>query len=255
MSLLKAPFRFIINRLGEPLVKKFTDSPILIGGCGRSGTTLLLSVLSAHHELFCHPKELGIFNAAEVKADGTLFVPKIHRFHQSFLFNKIPKTATRWVEKSPSNIKHIGKIEVFTNNDFKFIQIIRDGRDVILSRHPTDPERYWVDPDRWINDVTVGLQYADDPRVHTIRYEDLITGFDETMSGICEFLAIDFTSELKNWHEHARVTQNRAYFGKVKAINPKSIAKWADPKYKDRVSELTDRPEAMKLLEHYGYIE
>ncbi len=255
MSILKTPFRFFINQLGRPVANKFSDPPILIGGCGRSGTTLLLSVLSAHDKLFCHPKELGIFNAAEIKEEGTLSIPKIHRFHQSFLFNKIPDTATRWCEKSPSNIKHISKIEVFTNNNFKFIQIIRDGRDVILSKHPTDPNRYWVDPDRWINDVSVGLAYENDSRVHTIRYEDLITDYDKVMLGICDFLEIEFTDELQNWHEHARVIQNRAYFGKVEKINPKSISKWQDPKYADRVKELMDRPEAVELLRHYNYLD
>ena len=255
MSFFKLPFRFAINKLGRPIAEKLKGEPILIGGCGRSGTTLLLSILSAHEELFCHPKELGIFNTAEVQENGEVSIPRIHRFHQSFLFNKVPKTAKRWCEKSPSNIRHIEKIDAYTKGNYKFIEIVRDGRDVILSKHPTDPSRYWVEPERWIRDLNFGLEQVDNPKVHTIRYEDLITAYEKTMGGICTFLNIEFTDSLKNWHEHARVTQNRAYFGKVGKINAKSISKWQDPKYADRVKELTNEPEAVELLKHYGYLD
>ena len=36
-------------------------SPLIIGGCGRSGTTLLLSVLSAHPKVLAIPHETEAF--------------------------------------------------------------------------------------------------------------------------------------------------------------------------------------------------
>jgi len=251
---LKSPIRWIVNLLGKKYDGRFHDPPVFIGGCGRSGTTLLLSVLSAHPKLFCHPKELGLFNNKEtVELNGKKILSRRHRLYQSFLMNSIPSTATRWVEKSPSNIRHIEKISTYTAGNFKFIQIIRDGRDVILSRHPTAPDRYWVEPARWINDVTIGLQWLEDPRVLTIRYEDLLSNYETTIRSICAHLGIDTTPEILNWHEHARVTENRAFFSKVQPLTTSSIGKWRDSKNAKRVAELTDQPEAMALLKRYGY--
>jgi hypothetical protein len=253
-SFLKAPIRWTINQLGKKYDGYFPDSPVFIGGCGRSGTTILLSVLSAHHKLFCHPKELGLFNEKQtVEMDGKKNLSRKHRLYQSFLFNSIPKTATRWVEKSPSNIRHIEKISTYTDGVFKFIHIIRDGRDVILSRHPTAPDRYWVEPKRWIHDVTAGLKWMDDPRVLTIKYEDLLSNYEVTIKSICDHLEIETTPEILQWHQHARVTENRAFSSKVQPLTTSSIGKWRDPKNAKRVAELTDKPEAVALLTQLGY--
>lgn len=252
----KTPLRLLVNALGSRYENRFQEAPVFIGGCGRSGTTLLLSVLSAHNRLFCHPKELGLFNKRQdVLKQGKKDLSRKHRMHLSFILNRIPKTATRWVEKSPSNIKHIPKIDTYTDGQFKFIQILRDGRDVILSRHPTAPDRYWVDPERWINDVTVGLTWINDPRVHTIKYEDLLSNYEATIRGICDHIGIETSPEILNWHEHARVTENRAFFSKVQPLTTSSIGKWREPKNAKRVAELTDKPEAVALLKQLGYMD
>lgn len=255
MSILKKAFRPVFTFLGKPKMKQFTKPPVLIGGCGRSGTTLLLSILSAHHELFCHPKELGFFSSVEILDSGKVKTPRMHRIYQSLAFNKVPKKANRWCEKSPSNIRHIEKIDAYTNGNFKFIEMVRDGRDVILSRHPTAPDRYWVEPRRWVRDVGVGLEYKDHPKVHTVRYEDLISDYELTITRIGNFLEIELTEELLNWHEHATATKNRAYVGKtVSKLSGSSVQKWKDPKFADRVKELMDYPGAVELLKYHGYL-
>ena len=250
----KKPFQSLFAHLGKPIAARFKGDPVFIGGCGRSGTTLLLSVLSAHRYLFCHPKELGIFNGSQDPESTKLKLKNLHRLYQSFVLNKVPEGATRWCEKSPNNILHLGRIDRFTNGEFKFIQIVRDGRDVVLSRHPSAPDKYWVEPERWIRDVSIGLEAAKDPRVHTIRYEDLIQKYDQTIHGICTFLEIELTDELMNWHQHARVIENRAYNGReVHPLSSSSIGKWKDPKYEDRVEQLIKDERAVALLKNYEY--
>jgi hypothetical protein len=250
----KTPLRPIVNALGKKYDNRFPDAPVFIGGCGRSGTTILLSVMSAHKELFCHPKELGIFNRT-IETDEHIELVRKHRLYLSFLINRIPKTARRWVEKSPNNVRHVGKISKYTGGNFKFIQIIRDGRDVILSRHPSAPDRYWVKPERWIRDVTEGLAWENDPRMHIIKYEDLLANYEKTISGICDHIGIETTPEILDWHNHARVTDNRAFFSKVQPLTTASIGKWQNPKNAERVAELTSKPEAVVLLKRLGYLE
>ncbi len=43
------------------LKNDFPDPPVIIGGCGRSGTTLLLSILASHPAILGVPEELYLF--------------------------------------------------------------------------------------------------------------------------------------------------------------------------------------------------
>ena len=252
----KKPFLPLITAVGRKIEeKKFTKEPILVGGCGRSGTTLLLSILSAHPEVFACPNELGIFNKIQKTEDGEIHPERIDRLYRTFISNQIKPTATRWCEKSPSNVKHIDDIDRYFDGKFKFIHLIRDGRDVVLSVHPTAPDRYWVDPERWVNDVSIGLHFRSHPNVLTVFYEDLILEYRKTIAKICEFCGLPLTEEILNWHENADVTKNRAYFSKVKSIHPKSIAKWKRTKDKARIRDFMSHPEAVKLLERLNYLE
>jgi len=250
----KKPFLPLITRLGKSReARLFSEAPILIGGCGRSGTTLLLSMLSAHKDLFAIPKELGLFNGVERGPEGRLQSARIDRLYFSLLRYSIPASAKRWCEKSPSNVTQIQAIDEHFKGRFKLIHIVRDGRDVVLSIHPTDKTKYWVEPSRWVHDVQKGLDFIDHPNVHTIKYEDLLLDYSTVMEGITQFLSLDFSHELQQWHEHATVRRNRAYFSEVGKIQTKSIGKWKQTKDQERVEQLYAEPGALELLQRLGY--
>lgn len=251
---LKKPFLPLIRGLGKSIAKRrFENDPIFIGGCGRSGTTLLLSMLSAHKEIFACPRELGLFNRTHRDARGRLVVDRIDRLYRTFLFRSIPLSANRWCEKSPSNIHHIEEIEEYYGGRFKFVHLVRDGRDVVLSVHPTSPDTYWVEPQRWVRDVKAGLAYADHPKVKTIRYEDLIADYEATIRELCTFLELPVSEEILNWHDHTQVRRNSALFTSVKKTHDKSIAKWKRTKDTARVERFLSEPGAVELLAEMGY--
>jgi len=254
LTFYKKPFLPIIQYIGKKIEEnRFHDMPILIGGCGRSGTTLLLSILSAHPAIFACPKELGLFNEIVVNPSGSIKPVRIDRLYTAFLVNPIPRTATRWCEKSPSNVLHIEQIDRYFKGKFRFIHIIRDGRDVVLSVHPTAKDRYWVDPQRWVNDVSAGLAYESHPCVLTIFYEQLIRQYEDTIRLICDFLQLPLSEEIISWHQHATVRKNRAYFQDVQKISESAIEKWANPENQERVNELLNYPRARALLQRLGY--
>lgn len=233
--------------------RRFSDLPIYIGGCGRSGTTLLLSVLSAHKEIFACPSELHLFEEAYETESGVV-APKFYRLYRTLVTRRIQSSAKRYCEKSPVNIRHLPLIDQYHNGNFRLIQIVRDGRDVILSGHPRGKEKYWVEPERWIGDVSEGLQYLEHPSVHTIRYEDLVGKYHETIEALCHFLALPVSEEILNWHHNATVRQNNALFSRITEINAGSIGKWRKPENSKRVNQLTKKPEAIALLEKYNYL-
>ncbi len=244
----------LITRIGRRIEKRhFTAPPIYIGGCGRSGTTLLLSILAAHREIFACPRELNLFEGA-VESDQGLHVPKFYRLYRTFISEKIKSTANRYCEKSPSNIRHIEWINRLHSGNFKLIQIIRDGRDVILSKHPRNPGEYWVTPERWISDVQAGLKYRQHPKVHTTRYEDLVSDFENTIGSICDFLQIGCSDEILHWHEHTTVQKNKALYSDIQQISTSSVGKWKNKAHSNRVKQLTSNPEAIALLKKMKYL-
>jgi len=250
----KKPFFPLIKQCGRYKEKKnFSDSPILIGGCGRSGTTLLLSILSAHAEVFAFPRELGLFDDVFQDEEGRWHPVREDRLYFHLLKNTVEPTARRWLEKSPSNVKRIKEIDDHFEGRFKMIHIVRDGRDVVLSVHPTDPSGYWVEPERWVNDVSKGLAYEEHPQVHTLRYEDLIANYNSTISELLDFLGLPFSEEMKNWHDNATVRKNNAYFQPVQNIHSKSIEKWKRTKDTARLQQFLDFPGAVDLLKRCGY--
>ena len=251
------PFIILFGKKKEE--NKFSDTPIMIGGCGRSGTTLLLSIIGAHPNVFSFPTEVGtflewhdslsIFSNAKSKK-----VPRLDRFYRALLKNSIPEDVTRWCEKTPGHIRYFGEILDYFNEDIKLIHIVRDGRDVMLSRHPSNPDEYWVSPERWINDVKAGLKYRDHPQVLTIKYENLIIDYKGTVEKICDFIDEECTEELYSYLDHTNVKDNNAWHDGAKKLHSKSIEKWEKEENKERVEEVMENEEVVELLKELNYL-
>lgn len=80
----------------------------------------------------------------------------------------------RWCEKSTKNILFAGRFLNYFGDRTRFINVVRDGRDVVTSKHLSDPDAYFVQPEEWVRDVAAGRRIEDDPRVITVRYEEFI---------------------------------------------------------------------------------
>lgn len=144
---------------------------IWIGGCGRSGTTLLRVMLGAHSALYAGP-ELNVHtNLLSQLKDAPQFLRRAYLLYDAktvadltskfdvpgdtirhmrdesrsfpeFVDRFLNEAARmhgkmRWVEKTPKNVAHLAYLfEHFPES--KFIHVIRDGRDVACSlrRHP-----------------------------------------------------------------------------------------------------------------------
>jgi hypothetical protein len=237
----------ILNKLNKPRlridsekIKRIShNTPIIIGGCARSGTTLLLEILGNHPNIFSIPIETHVFCPTGYSENPNTNIP--------FNINKLNKIITkyptnyfckRWCEKTPKNIIFLKQILKHFNKKVKIINIIRDGRDVVLSIHPNSPLIYWVDPKRWVEDNYEGLKFKKDPNVLTIKYEDLILDYNKTIKQICNFInenpkpLLDLNIKLKK----------------------DSIGKWKKIEYNRRINELLNYPQAKALLNQLEYI-
>ncbi|MFQ6611630.1 MAG: sulfotransferase [Fidelibacterota bacterium] len=248
----------LINYLGAQKERcKFSKPPIILGGCARSGTTMLLAIIAAHPAVFAIPTELrAMTNWVAVNSDGSSnFKPsRMDRIYRHFLLHRIPKQCIRWCEKDTINLWYIDKILAYFQNQVKFIHIIRDGRDVVTSKHPKEPDKYWVDPNRWVNDMRIGLKYVSHPSVHTIKYEDLVLNFQTTVGNLMDFIGEEFHPNLNLWHQHTTIKRSKAWFTPVQATHDNSIGRWKKPTHQERIKIVMGIPGVEKMLQQYKYI-
>ncbi len=243
----------IINHFGRAKVERhFTEPPILIGGCGRSGTTLLLSILSAHPSIYAIPYETDAFTQWK-NDNGSIIPTRLDRFHRAILTGKLSESHNRWCEKRPANVNHIQSILDYFGPKAKFIHIVRDPRAVCTSYHPSDTNNYWIPIDRYVQDVSNELLYKFHPQVYTLKYEDLVLETDQTMLRLCQFLEIDHSVELKDWVNHASVRENKAWLNSVQPISTANLSKWQDPIHADRIIEIMSNPSLLKIMDSLGY--
>jgi hypothetical protein len=232
---------------------KMKSEPIVICGCGRSGTSLLLSILSAHPKIYAFPFESQVL-MHELRYSRWL--TRLNNFRKLLVYARdIKPTADRWCEKSPRNIRFLDSIDSTYNSEVRIIHIIRDGRDVICSKHPSNNE-YWINKDRWVSDVKAGLRFSSRKNVLNIKYEELIADFENQIVRLFAFLGEDLVDEVLNYHHYADVKRFNAFHHNnvVQSIYVDSIGKWHKPEYSERVEKAMQDHEFTHLLSELGYI-
>lgn len=232
----------------------YSKPPIIIGGCGRSGTTLLLSILSAHPEINTIKKETATLSPKAWDTEPDYMAPfKLKKLNLEILKSH-QMTHNRWMEKTPKNIHFFERI-LSTFPEAKLIHMIRDGRDVILSMHPKQPDDYWVSPERWISDVSAGLNYLQHPNVFTLKYENLINHFDHTIKELSVFLDLELNLYLKEWQIFATKREDISWSHGIQSLHNKSIGRYKDHPDQSRITNFLSNPHAQNLLRQYGYIQ
>lgn len=204
-------------------------TPVFIGGCGRSGTTLLGSILGAHSDCLCVPESpfktdiLRVYDPATTDSRRLLAaILQTRRFqlwgldtaaldrlldetHLTYpqrllwLVTKygecVGKPSPRfWIDHTPANIRSAVTLsDLFPQA--KFIHIVRDGRGVASSILPLDWGPNTIDgaAEWWTESVAYGLaaeSWAGGQRIVRVRYEDLILHFECTVKRLCSFLGL-----------------------------------------------------------------
>jgi hypothetical protein len=258
--------------------------PVFIGGCSRSGTTLLRVLLDGHPNIACGPEadllcrpmslqpgDLAYKFDMELEdvvrlADQSAFLPDFAcQFLSRYAHNR---DKARWAEKTPRNVQALGYL--FDNfPEARFIHVVRDGRDVVCSlrTHPRHVERngQWVPNtevkpldrciDRWVQDVSRGLAWADDPRCHLVRYEDLVAEPAATMCRLLEFLGEPWDDAVlqppdrqEGSTDTMKFPQNRRA---VQPIDRQSVGRWKTDLTDDELGQFNAR--AGELMARLGY--
>lgn len=140
---------------------------------------------------------------------------------------------TWWADKTPPHIDHIETLkQVFP--DAKFIELVRDGRDVALSIMglPFGGNNAWVTGKRWAHCVRQGRRaherWPDD--IVTVRYEDLITESARELRRVAEFVGIEYDDDMlkvENTDPSKLQADQAKWFSNLwQGINTSAMGKW-----------------------------
>ncbi|GGD49785.1 sulfotransferase family protein [Muriicola marianensis] len=219
-------------------------SEIYIVGVGRSGTSLLQSMLHAHSELTSAP-ESHFFRSylskegktAMFEKKGSKEFTKILRndrhfqrlelnpgsfkalegatFNMADVYTEINEQLknrnrkSRLVDKDPRNLENISSIHSHFPQA-QIIHIIRDPRDVVYSKlkaNWSSKRPYWLHAMIGEAQMKHGLKSADRLKsvsYYRLRYEDLLEDPEETLKGLCDFLGIAFEEGMLRFNDAAK---------------------------------------------------
>ena len=236
-------------------------SPIVVGGCGRSGTTLMRVILDSHKNICCGPESSLLFSGRPLPRRlsrlGSQFDLPLGLVQQMLktsssqarfaeLFFGAYSSATgkpRWADKTPSNVRYLDHI--FSHfPKAKFIHMIRDGRDTVCSLR-THPRHKIVDGKlvelntrnpldrcmaRWVNDVQAGMAYRGDARYIEIKYEDLVLNTEMTLKTLFDFLGEEWDEQVLRFHEVNTASRDVSKFPQnpeaTRPITASALGRW-----------------------------
>jgi hypothetical protein len=213
--------------------------PVIVG-VGRSGTTMLRLMLDAHPELTIPPETHFVpelIDAIEAGASPEQAVSGMTAFRQwgdlhtepeevlerwrrldSFaagpalraFYEIFPERQgkSRYGEKTPAYVKNMLKIESVLP-EARFIHVIRDGRDVALSRWKRtlgdkDPAPASRVAETWARRIRRAQRHGRKlSHYMELRYEDLVTDTEPNLRRICEYLELEWDPAILRYYEHA----------------------------------------------------
>ena len=232
--------------------------PVIVGGCPRSGTTLIRVILDTHPHICCGPESeifkpgrrnpqrlASLFDLSPTEVEKLLnrsasqaeFIDGFFRLYCSAAGKK------RWAEKTPNNIRSLDFIfEHFPRA--RFIHMLRDGRDAICSLR-THPRHKVVDGEliplntnnpiskcieTWVTEVSRGLPWRDDERYFELRYEDIVLEPEKTLKKVFEFLDEPWDPAVLDFHEVRSSSRDVTKFPQnpeaTRRLSARSLGRW-----------------------------
>jgi Sulfotransferase family len=199
--------------------------PIFVGGCGRSGTTLLAAMLAGHSRVVAPPEaqflvegiaaggddpaafaasvsaswrfrlwDLPAALPGELAAEGTAPAGIMGGLARAYAERNGRGGAQRWVDHTPMNVGFAPTL-LAAFEDAPMVHIVRDPRAVVASVLPLDwgPATARAGARWWLSVIAMGLaaEAAFPQRLVRVRYEDLVRDPRGTLEQLCPALELE----------------------------------------------------------------
>ncbi len=200
-----------------------------IVGCERSGTTLLLEMMTA----------------------GFAFDARCER--EQSLFDPPPPGARTFLSKKPLDILRLDSILRRDENLF-VLYTVRDPRSVVTSRHAGRPDHYLSDFGTWKACEEAADRLREHARFVSVRFERLVEEPDRVQSEIAARLSfLSPTGSFARFHDTAAPTETGVLaLGGVRPAQTDRISAWHEDLGRLK-AELAGNPDLPRLLVERGY--
>lgn len=260
--------------------------PVFVGGAGRSGTTLLRSMLGCHSRLFAtnELKVLPDIAALRRKFDmlsgvcesfnlGPAYLDDVFGLMiYSLLLPALERSGKqRIVEKTPHNVLAMDVLgRLFPQA--RFVHVIRDGRDVCCSLVRMDwrdasGQRVWYTTSirnaakYWRDVVKTARAQARLPylqgRYIEVRYESLVTDPKRTLRVVLDFIGEPWEDQVLDDHLRASLVSNEVRESSTEQVksklSEKAIGRWEKEMSPEDLKAFYE--EAGELWEELGYAD
>lgn len=202
---------------------------IFVGGCGRSGTTMVQKLLTRHSKISGGPEFTFTKAIAELykEMSHSFFLDyeksyydihelrkKFQEFYSSY-FKRVAQDKPEAIfisEKTPTNIR-VAEILLELFPDSLFINVVRDGRDVLLS-HQEVAARYRAKGEKyqekafttprismlWNTCVDLYFKLKEKPelsaRTHSLKFEELVRNPDSQLEDLFRFIGLEMEYQI-----------------------------------------------------------
>lgn len=180
--------------------------PVIIGGCHRSGTSLVRRIINAHSRFFCGPEikffrdlhgdYLGdpvrhgrFFHSAQVLCTPEKLLELFGPAYIALLRQAADHAGKpRWADKNPENVLYLSQWERLLGNDWLFLQVARHPLDTLASiKEVRFPYAIPAGLDEriafYLRYIEAGLEFgkAYPERHFLLRYEELVRAPQEML--------------------------------------------------------------------------
>ncbi len=177
----------------------------IVGSSPRTGTTLMMELMLAGFRI-------------DASAD-----------HEEQVYAPTPTGAGIHLSKAPQDILVAARV-LDANPNLWILHMVRDPRDVIVSRHTKRQNRYWTTLRMWHEYRRAARRVEGHPRFLTIRYEDLVRDPDQIQKTIAEFMPfLEMRHPFSTFHRFAAPSSDGLdALGGVREVSDSSIGRWRD---------------------------
>ncbi len=203
---------------------------IVICGSPRSGTTLMNELMRCYSDTF-------VMNREEYALRFPYLLP-----NKKYI-----------VTKHPLDFMSFDAI-IDTFRDPFIVFLLRDPRDVIVSKHYTNKDRYLVNFQTWKKALHAfnDLNYENKMLV---RYEELIKNPEAVQQRIAHRLQISISGDFSEFHTKSEKRhRDIKALGGIRPIDPENVGKYMQEQNRARIKGQLERfPELSDYLIEYGY--
>ena len=140
----------------------------------------------------------------------------------------------------------------------KCIDLVRDGRDVAASQIQLGTFGKSIEQiaSAWANTHKRFLKFEDThPRnIKVVKYEDLILDSQAKVEELCDFLEVEYSDRMINYHKEKLTLFKASHISKSKVmngINSSSVGKWKKVLSEQQVEKFSET--AGELIDFFGY--